>query len=172
MFSQVDKFKNGTIGLPNFYELYNILMEQPTVNEEFKAYSTELAKLAGASCLAVADLLQELYERQGPARVFHRRPAPERRVRLNDQQHHQALWQGQQSQRVAGRRALHVTLSLIRPSQFVEYLHSIENTIWNSSCNAIHQDMTRPLAHYFISSSHNTLARAFAALALIRATGT
>ena len=44
VFSQVDKLQNGTISLPNFYELYNILMEQPTVNDEFKAFSTELAK--------------------------------------------------------------------------------------------------------------------------------
>ncbi len=40
--------------------------------------------------------------------------------------------------------------------KFVEFLHSNENSIWNPLHDTIHQDMTHPLAHYFISSSHNT----------------
>ncbi|GAB0091623.1 1-phosphatidylinositol 4,5-bisphosphate phosphodiesterase gamma [Sergentomyia squamirostris] len=40
--------------------------------------------------------------------------------------------------------------------EFVDYLFSKHNEIWNGKCNRVYQDMTRPLSHYWISSSHNT----------------
>ena len=36
------------------------------------------------------------------------------------------------------------------------FLHSKENDIGNPKYHDFHQDMSKPLAHYFISSSHNT----------------
>eukprot|EP00051_Salpingoeca_urceolata_P001921 m.45184 g.45184 ORF g.45184 m.45184 type:complete len:1344 (+) comp11763_c0_seq1:246-4277(+) len=39
---------------------------------------------------------------------------------------------------------------------FVEYLHGADNSIWNPERDSIYMDMNQPLAHYFISSSHNT----------------
>lgn len=39
---------------------------------------------------------------------------------------------------------------------FTMYMLSQENDILNPEHAKIYQDMTRPLAHYFISSSHNT----------------
>ncbi|KAM6957704.1 1-phosphatidylinositol 4,5-bisphosphate phosphodiesterase delta-3-A-like [Aplochiton taeniatus] len=39
---------------------------------------------------------------------------------------------------------------------FTMYMLSLENDVFNPSHARIHQDMTRPMAHYFISSSHNT----------------
>lgn len=36
------------------------------------------------------------------------------------------------------------------------FLHAKENDIANPKYHDFHQDMTKPLAHYFISSSHNT----------------
>eukprot|EP00054_Salpingoeca_dolichothecata_P031739 m.264485 g.264485 ORF g.264485 m.264485 type:complete len:1303 (-) comp27854_c0_seq1:245-4153(-) len=44
----------------------------------------------------------------------------------------------------------------ITPALFIEYLHSQENSVWNPACDKVHMDMTQPLAHYFIASSHNT----------------
>ncbi|KAL4717425.1 hypothetical protein ACJJTC_000574 [Scirpophaga incertulas] len=41
-------------------------------------------------------------------------------------------------------------------SEFIEMLFSKQNTIWDSKYNKVTQDMTKPLSHYWISSSHNT----------------
>uniref|UniRef100_A0A665U8R1 Phosphoinositide phospholipase C n=1 Tax=Echeneis naucrates TaxID=173247 RepID=A0A665U8R1_ECHNA len=39
---------------------------------------------------------------------------------------------------------------------FTMYMLSLENNVFNPDHNRVYQDMSRPLAHYFISSSHNT----------------
>ncbi|KAK7901929.1 hypothetical protein WMY93_018698 [Mugilogobius chulae] len=39
---------------------------------------------------------------------------------------------------------------------FTMYMLSLENDVFNPDHARVHQDMTRPLSHYFISSSHNT----------------
>lgn len=41
-------------------------------------------------------------------------------------------------------------------SEFVDFLFSKQNDIWNQKFNQVSQDMTRSLAHYWIASSHNT----------------
>ncbi|KAJ2954035.1 hypothetical protein O0L34_g2246 [Tuta absoluta] len=41
-------------------------------------------------------------------------------------------------------------------NEFVEMLFSKQNSVWDDSHNEVTQDMTRPLSHYWISSSHNT----------------
>ncbi|KAF7645746.1 hypothetical protein LDENG_00198530 [Lucifuga dentata] len=42
------------------------------------------------------------------------------------------------------------------PNGFTMYMLSKENCVFDPEHARIHQDMTHPLAHYFISSSHNT----------------
>lgn len=39
---------------------------------------------------------------------------------------------------------------------FLMYLHQEEGSILNPAHSVVYQDMTQPLNHYFISSSHNT----------------
>lgn len=39
---------------------------------------------------------------------------------------------------------------------FTMYMLSVENDVFNLDHGRVYQDMTRPLPHYFISSSHNT----------------
>ncbi|XP_037072934.1 LOW QUALITY PROTEIN: 1-phosphatidylinositol 4,5-bisphosphate phosphodiesterase gamma-1-like, partial [Pollicipes pollicipes] len=40
--------------------------------------------------------------------------------------------------------------------EFVGYLFSRQNELWDARHSSVTQDMTRPLAHYWIASSHNT----------------
>uniref|UniRef100_A0A665T5K4 Phosphoinositide phospholipase C n=1 Tax=Echeneis naucrates TaxID=173247 RepID=A0A665T5K4_ECHNA len=42
------------------------------------------------------------------------------------------------------------------PNGFTMYMLSKENCVFNPSHARVYQDMTHPLSHYFISSSHNT----------------
>lgn len=41
-------------------------------------------------------------------------------------------------------------------SEFIDFLFSKQNDLWDEKFNQISQDMTRPLAYYWIASSHNT----------------
>uniref|UniRef100_A0A7N6ADF1 Phosphoinositide phospholipase C n=1 Tax=Anabas testudineus TaxID=64144 RepID=A0A7N6ADF1_ANATE len=45
---------------------------------------------------------------------------------------------------------------LMTQNGFTMYMLSAENDVFNPDHARVYQDMTRPLAHYFISSSHNT----------------
>eukprot|EP00040_Diaphanoeca_grandis_P044507 m.12537 g.12537 ORF g.12537 m.12537 type:complete len:1464 (-) comp9359_c0_seq1:177-4568(-) len=47
-------------------------------------------------------------------------------------------------------------MNVLKLSNFVQYLHSKENSIFNPAHQKQYCDMTQPLAHYFINSSHNT----------------
>lgn len=40
--------------------------------------------------------------------------------------------------------------------QFISYLFSQHNELWDSQHNTVNQDMNQPLSHYWIASSHNT----------------
>uniref|UniRef100_A0A3B3DHV3 Phosphoinositide phospholipase C n=1 Tax=Oryzias melastigma TaxID=30732 RepID=A0A3B3DHV3_ORYME len=45
---------------------------------------------------------------------------------------------------------------LMTPNGFTRYMLSKQNCVFDPDHARVYQDMTRPLAHYFISSSHNT----------------
>ncbi|PSN29961.1 1-phosphatidylinositol 4 [Blattella germanica] len=41
-------------------------------------------------------------------------------------------------------------------TEFMDFLFSKQNEIWDPKYDLVHQDMTKPLSHYWIASSHNT----------------
>ena len=42
------------------------------------------------------------------------------------------------------------------PHEFLDYLYSKHNQLWNPAEEVVNQDMEQPLTHYWIASSHNT----------------
>ena len=40
--------------------------------------------------------------------------------------------------------------------QFLDYLYSTHNNVWNEQHNKVNQNMDQPLTNYWIASSHNT----------------
>lgn len=50
-----------------------------------------------------------------------------------------------------------INMFLFLPEQFLTFLFSKENSIWNSQLDMVClENMNNPLSHYWISSSHNT----------------
>lgn len=41
-------------------------------------------------------------------------------------------------------------------AEFIDYLFSKQNEIWDANCDRVYQDMKQPLSNYWIASSHNT----------------
>ncbi|ODM92959.1 1-phosphatidylinositol 4,5-bisphosphate phosphodiesterase gamma-1 [Orchesella cincta] len=47
-------------------------------------------------------------------------------------------------------------LAYMNAHEAVDFLFSKQNQVWNKKYGTVYQDMTRPMSHYWIASSHNT----------------
>ncbi|XP_049623984.1 1-phosphatidylinositol 4,5-bisphosphate phosphodiesterase delta-4 [Suncus etruscus] len=130
LFQAADTSKSGTLEGEEFVQFYKALTKRLDVRELFESFSADGQKL---TLLEFADFLQEKQKE--------------------------------------GERAADMALELIsryEPSEsgkmrcvlsldgFLSYLCSKDGDIFNPTCLPIYQDMTQPLNHYFINSSHNT----------------
>jgi phosphatidylinositol phospholipase C gamma-1 len=41
-------------------------------------------------------------------------------------------------------------------TEFIDFLFSKRNSVWDTNYDNVYQDMTQPLTHYWIATSHNT----------------
>lgn len=44
-------------------------------------------------------------------------------------------------------------------SEFIDFLFSKQNDLWDPKKDTVYHDMSKPLAHYWIASSHNTYVK-------------
>uniref|UniRef100_A0A7N5P9H9 Phosphoinositide phospholipase C n=1 Tax=Ailuropoda melanoleuca TaxID=9646 RepID=A0A7N5P9H9_AILME len=130
LFQTADTSESGTLEGEEFVQFYKALTKRTEVHEVFENFSADGQKL---TLLEFVDFLRE--------------------------------------EQKEGERASDLALELIdryEPSDsgklrhvlsmdgFLSYLCSKDGDIFNPTCLPIYQDMTQPLNHYYINSSHNT----------------
>ncbi|KAM9123708.1 LOW QUALITY PROTEIN: 1-phosphatidylinositol 4,5-bisphosphate phosphodiesterase delta-4 [Pangshura tecta] len=130
LFQMADRSESGTLEGEEFVLFYKALTQRDDVLGVFQAFSQDKKKL---TLLELVDFLQQ-----------------EQLEGENTQELAMELIASYEPSESA--RARHV-LSL---DGFLLYLRSPEGTIFNPVHGLLCQDMTQPLCHYFISSSHNT----------------
>ncbi|NP_999217.1 1-phosphatidylinositol 4,5-bisphosphate phosphodiesterase delta-4 [Sus scrofa] len=130
LFQTADTSQSGTLEGEEFVEFYKSLTKRAEVQELFENFSSDGQKL---TLLEFVDFLQE-EQKEGER-------ASDLALELIDR--HEPSDSGK----------LRHVLSL---DGFLSYLCSKDGDIFNPTCLPIYQDMTQPLNHYFINSSHNT----------------
>uniref|UniRef100_A0A8C6A027 Phosphoinositide phospholipase C n=1 Tax=Marmota marmota marmota TaxID=9994 RepID=A0A8C6A027_MARMA len=130
LFQEADMSNSGTLEGEEFVYFYQALTKRTEVHEMFEQFSDDGQKL---TLLEFVDFLREEQKE--------RERASDLALELIDR------YEPSESGKLR-----HV-LSL---DGFLSYLCSKDGDIFNPACLPIYQDMTQPLTHYFISSSHNT----------------
>ncbi|XP_077604735.1 1-phosphatidylinositol 4,5-bisphosphate phosphodiesterase delta-4 isoform X2 [Crocuta crocuta] len=130
LFQAADESQSGTLEGEEFVEFYKALTKRPEVLEVFENFSADGQKL---TLLEFVDFLRE-EQNEGER-------ASDLALELIDR------YEPSESGKVR-----HV-LSL---DGFLSYLCSKDGDIFNPTCLPVYQDMTQPLSHYYINSSHNT----------------
>uniref|UniRef100_A0A8C3TJB9 1-phosphatidylinositol 4,5-bisphosphate phosphodiesterase delta-4 n=2 Tax=Chelydra serpentina TaxID=8475 RepID=A0A8C3TJB9_CHESE len=130
LFQMADRSASGTLEGEEFVLFYKALTQRDEVLGVFRAFSRDGKKL---TLLEFVDFLQQ-----------------EQLERENTQELAMELMARYEPSETA--RARHV----LSVDGFLLYLRSPEGSIFNPAHGTLYQDMTQPLCHYFISSSHNT----------------
>ncbi|NWS58945.1 PLCD4 phosphodiesterase, partial [Chunga burmeisteri] len=130
LFQDADKSESGTLEGEEFVLFYKALTQREEVLSLFQDFSEDGKKL---TLLELVDFLrQEQLEDEGTEELA---------MELIDKYEPSET-----------ARARHV----LSADGFLMYLCSPEGSIFNPRHRALWQDMSQPLCHYFISSSHNT----------------
>ncbi|NXQ21872.1 PLCD4 phosphodiesterase, partial [Peucedramus taeniatus] len=130
LFQDADKSESGTLEGEEFVLFYKALTQREEVLSLFQEYSEDGKKL---TLLELVDFLrEEQLEDEGTEELA---------MELIDKYEPSET-----------ARARHV----LSADGFLMYLCSLEGSIFNPQHRGLWQDMSQPLCHYFISSSHNT----------------
>ncbi|XP_008823938.1 1-phosphatidylinositol 4,5-bisphosphate phosphodiesterase delta-4 isoform X2 [Nannospalax galili] len=130
LFQAADVSQSDTLEAEEFVNFYKALTKRTEVEELFENFSSDGQKL---TLLEFVDFLREEQKE--------RDHAPDLALEFIDR------YEPSESGKLR-----HV-LSM---DGFLSYLCSKDGDIFNPACLPIYQDMTQPLNHYFINSSHNT----------------
>ncbi|MED6246752.1 1-phosphatidylinositol 4,5-bisphosphate phosphodiesterase delta-4 [Ataeniobius toweri] len=125
-----DKWKSGSLEIEQFVHFYKMLTQRDEVWKVFQEYSGDGEKLT------LEELENFLRLEQGEGD--------------QSSQHALELIQCYEASETA------VNQSSMSLEGFEMYLCSQEGSIFKPELLELHQDMSQPLSHYFISSSHNT----------------
>ncbi|KAG7315368.1 hypothetical protein KOW79_021456 [Hemibagrus wyckioides] len=130
LFTMADKSESGTLEDDEFVLFYKMLTQREEVLAIFRDFSTD------GQTLSVRELEKFLQEGQ---------------LEQDDTQQHafELIQRYEPSEAAKQRQAMTIDGLLM-------YLVSSEGSIFNPAMQQLYQDMSQPLCHYFISSSHNT----------------
>lgn len=133
LFQEVDTRRKGEIAFESFATLYHTLIhDEQFFQENFDHYS------ASKRVITLQEFQSFLvHEQQDPLGNDERVVSKFMRDYLQD----------------PGRDAQEPYFTIF---EFVDFLFSKQNQLWDLRHNQVDQDMTRPLSHYWIASSHNT----------------
>ncbi|XP_073329643.1 1-phosphatidylinositol 4,5-bisphosphate phosphodiesterase delta-4 [Pagrus major] len=130
LFTMADKSDSGSLEIEQFVLFYKMLTQRDEVWKVFQDYSGDGEKLM----LEELENFLKIEQQEGEQSVQH---APE----LIDR------YEPSESAKKQGAMSF---------DGFQMYLCSQEGSIFKPEHRELHQDMSQPLSHYFISSSHNT----------------
>ncbi|XP_030643493.1 1-phosphatidylinositol 4,5-bisphosphate phosphodiesterase delta-4 [Chanos chanos] len=130
LFTMADKSHTGSLDGEEFVHFYKMLTERREVLDLFKEYSSD------GQTLSQCDLEEFLREEQ-----MEGESSQALALELIDRYEPSVIAKTHQCMSIDG---------------FLMYLTSPAGSIFNPGCQSLYQDMSQPLSHYFISSSHNT----------------
>ncbi|KAL1251520.1 hypothetical protein QQF64_019316 [Cirrhinus molitorella] len=130
LFTMADKSQSGTLEDDEFVQFYKMLTQREDILRVFQEYSGDGQKLT------LQDLKDFLRVEQ-----LHEDGVQQYALKLIER------YEPSDTARM---------LQAMTFDGFLMYLSSPEGSIFNPTMVELYQDMTQPLCHYFISSSHNT----------------
>ncbi|XP_026217717.1 1-phosphatidylinositol 4,5-bisphosphate phosphodiesterase delta-4 isoform X3 [Anabas testudineus] len=130
LFTMADKSQSGTLEDDEFVLFYKMLTQREDLLKVFQDYSADGQKLSQSDLedfLKEEQLEEDDFQQKAKQLIEHYEPSDTAKL-----------------------------LNAMTFDGFLMYLGSSEGSIFNPRRRGVFQDMSQPLCHYFISSSHNT----------------